>query len=227
MAAGERSPSEVPLPSKRWVCLDVGETMIDETRIWSTWADVIGVPRLTLMAVLGAVIARGGEHHDAFASLGVPDWRPLNAAVNTAFGGFRTEDLYPDAPRIVGALEERGYRVAIIANQPSARGPELRALGVTAEVMAMSQDLGVSKPDPAFFAQALELMGSPDPAEVAYVGDRLDNDVRPAHDAGMRTVWIRRGPWAAIHSTSTVPHPEPNLVVHTLDELGERIGEAW
>ena len=45
----------------RWVVFDVGETLVDETRVWSTWADVVGIPRLTFMAVLGAVIARGGS----------------------------------------------------------------------------------------------------------------------------------------------------------------------
>ena len=59
---------------ERWVCLDVGETLIDETRIWSIWADELGVPRLTLMAALGAVIARGGEHRDVFPIFGAEDW---------------------------------------------------------------------------------------------------------------------------------------------------------
>ncbi len=45
--------------SQRWVCLDVGETLIDETRVWSLWADELGVPRLTFLAALGAVIERG------------------------------------------------------------------------------------------------------------------------------------------------------------------------
>ena len=45
----------------RWVCLDVGETLIDETRIWSVWADVAGISRLTLMAALGATIAGGAR----------------------------------------------------------------------------------------------------------------------------------------------------------------------
>ena len=53
----------------RWVCLDVGETLIDETRIWSVWADELGVPRLTFMAALGAVIERGEEHRDVFSDL--------------------------------------------------------------------------------------------------------------------------------------------------------------
>ena len=46
---------------ERWVCLDVGETLIDETRVWSIWADVLGIPRLTFMAAFGAVVARGGD----------------------------------------------------------------------------------------------------------------------------------------------------------------------
>ena len=60
-----------------WVCLDVGECLVDETRVWGTWADVLGVPRFTFAAVLGGMIARGGDHLDVFATLGRPDWRAL------------------------------------------------------------------------------------------------------------------------------------------------------
>ncbi|WP_425501352.1 HAD hydrolase-like protein [Phytoactinopolyspora mesophila] len=31
-----------------------------------------------------------------------------------------------------------------------------------------------------------------------YVGDRPDNDARPAMEAGMKTCLIRRGPWGHI-----------------------------
>ena len=55
------------------MCLDVGETLIDETRIWSTWARVLGVTPLTFMAVLGSVLARGGDHRETFDALGFPD----------------------------------------------------------------------------------------------------------------------------------------------------------
>ena len=64
--------------------------------------------------------------------------------------------------------------------------------------MAMSEELGVSKPDPAFFARALELTGVSDPAQMAYVGDRVDNDVIPSASAGIHAIWIRRGPWGTI-----------------------------
>jgi FMN phosphatase YigB (HAD superfamily) len=60
---------------------------------------------------------------------------------------------------------------------------------------------------------------------VAYVGDRVDNDVLPAMAAGMRAVWLRRGPWGVIQRLpqGTVPA----LVVSNLDELVERIGQVY
>jgi HAD superfamily hydrolase (TIGR01509 family) len=134
------------------------------------------------------------------------------------------DDLYADAPRALEALRGDGYRLAIVANQPASRADELRAIGIDAEVMAMSEAMGVGKPEPAFFARALEMMGDPEPSSVAYVGDRVDNDVIPAAAAGMRAVWIRRGPWGVIQEA---PDGAAAIVVDTLDELVERIGEAW
>jgi HAD superfamily hydrolase (TIGR01662 family) len=210
----------------RWVALDVGETLIDETRIWSVWADLLGVPRLTLMAALGAEIASGGDHQNAFEIVGAPNWREMMPRSEELYGGFRADDCYPDALPAVRDLCQAGYRVAIVANQPARRTPELRALGFEPDVMAMSDEMGVHKPNPAFFDRALELMGEPEPGEVAYVGDRVDNDVVPAAAAGMRPVWIRRGPWGVIQEL-----PDDlalrAVVVETLAELVTRIEGVW
>ncbi|HEX5396616.1 MAG TPA: HAD-IA family hydrolase [Candidatus Limnocylindria bacterium] len=175
------------------------------------------------MAAFGAVIARGGQYGDVFGVFGIEDWRARLPAVEAAYGGFRADDLYPDALRALGALRTAGYRIAIVANQPASRTDELRAIGVQAEVIAMSAAMGVAKPDPAFFERALALMGA-DAPDVAYVGDRLDNDVLPAAALGLRTVWIRRGPWAVIAPDAG---DAAHLVVDSLDELVERIGQAW
>jgi HAD superfamily hydrolase (TIGR01662 family) len=212
--------------SQRWVCLDVGETLIDETRVWSIWADTLAIPRLTFMAALGAVIARGGEHRDVFAEFAVDDWPMRLPAVESAYGGFQAEDLYADALSALDSLRAAGYRLAVIANQPEQRAEQLRAIGVEADVIAMSAGMGVAKPAPAFYERALELMGAPDPATVAYVGDRVDNDVLPASAAGMRAVWLRRGPWGVIQRLP-VPGVRPALIVDSLSELVERIDEAW
>lgn len=37
-----------------------------------------------------------------------------------------------------------------------------------------------------------------------YVGDRLDNDIRPAQEAGIPTALIRRGPWAHILNDTAI-----------------------
>jgi HAD superfamily hydrolase (TIGR01549 family) len=201
----------------------VGETLIDETRIWSVWAEVLGIPAMTFMAAFGAVVDREWDHAEVFDLLRVPDWREHGMEVERRFGGFRSQDLYPDALPALDALRRADYRIAVIANQPAGRDAELRALGVVPDVMAMSASMGVAKPDPAFFARALELMGGPAPADVAYVGDRPDNDVRPAAAAGMRAVWLRRGPWGVIWADA----PGAHLVVGSLAELVDRIDEAW
>jgi HAD superfamily hydrolase (TIGR01662 family) len=209
----------------RWVVLDVGETLIDETRVWSLWADLLHVPRLTFMAAFGALIAFGGEHQDIFDRFGVTDWRDRWPEHETIYGGFQADDLYPDALPAIAALRARGYRVAVIGNQPEQRSDQLRGLGVDTEVIAMSAEMGVSKPAPEFFERALELLGAPDPGLVAYVGDRIGNDVLPAAAAGMRAIWIRRGPWGVIEQLPDAV--QPALIVNSLKELAERIDEAW
>ena len=207
----------------RWVCLDVGETLIDETRVWTAWADALHITPFTFMAAFGAVLARGGQFRDVFEFVGRPDWEMYRDEVAEAYGGFQPRDLYLDALPALDQLHADGYRLAIVANQPAERTAELRALGVDADVMAMSGELGQYKPATEFFARTLELLGAP-ANDVAYVGDRLDNDIGPAAAAGMRPVWLRRGPWALIVDQ---PPPAGTLVVDSLTELAQRIGECW
>ena len=95
--------------ASRWVCLDVGETLIDETRIWSIWARRPRRHALTFMAAFGAAVARGGEHQDVFSIVGRPDWRDLDAARHgRASAASRTQDLYPDALPAVQRAARRG-----------------------------------------------------------------------------------------------------------------------
>ena len=65
------------------------------------------------------------------------------------------------------------------------------------DILATSDDWGVTKPDVAFFSKLIAISGH-QPNEIAYVGDRLDNDLGPAAEAGLRTVFVRRGPWGYI-----------------------------
>src|SRR3954462_6749203 len=118
------------MANERWVSFDVGETLIDETRVWSTWADLLGVTRFTFMAALGAVITRGQDHREVFGLVGHPEWESRVPDFNAEYGGFQEVDLYPDAVDAMNALRGARYRLSIFANQPAERTSELRFLGI-------------------------------------------------------------------------------------------------
>jgi len=181
----------------RAVVFDVGETLVDETRAWGEWADHLGVPRLTFFAAMGVVIERGWHHRRVF-DLVRPglDFAAELAARQAAGWRYRflETDFYPDALPCLTALRAAGYQVGLAGNQPEEAEAALAELGVPADFIATSSGWGVEKPDPAFFARTA-LEAGVAPPEIAYVGDRIDNDVAPAAAAGMAAVFLRRGPW--------------------------------
>jgi FMN phosphatase YigB (HAD superfamily) len=189
----------------RAVFLDVGETLVDETRVWESWADWLGVPRFTFLAALGGIIERG-EHHMGVFDLFRPgfDLEAERAARRAAGRSWTLEerDLYPDVRPTLSRLRDDGYLIGISGNQPDGTTAALRALSLPVDLIENSADWGVEKPDPAFFTRVAEAAGLP-PARIAYVGDRLDNDVLPAGEAGMVSVFLRRGPWGVAHARRT------------------------
>jgi HAD superfamily hydrolase (TIGR01549 family) len=184
------------------VFFDIGETLVDETEQWGWVADRLEVPRLTFFAAAGAVVAAGEARVlrevlrmvrpdlDAAEALHFRDGRPR---------GFTADDLYADVRPCLRELRERGYRIGVAGNQPPAADAVLRAAGLPFEWLLISALEGVAKPDPAFFARILDVSGLPASA-IAYVGDRVDNDVLPATAAGMTAVHIRRGPWGVVQA---------------------------
>ncbi|BCY07303.1 HAD family hydrolase [Actinoplanes sp. L3-i22] len=83
-----------------------------------------------------------------------------------------------DSPALK-ALRDAGLWVGIAGNQTIRAGGILRKLKLPADLVATSDDWGFSKPDTAFF-RALANVTPHKPEETLHVGDRLDNDIRPA-----------------------------------------------
>lgn len=186
----------------RAVVFDVGETLVDETRAWAGWADFMGVPHLTFFAAMGIVVERGWHHHRVFELVRPGFDRLAAVAERQASGyryGFEAGDFYPDAIPCLMALRAAGYRVGLAGNQPEEAEGALADLGVPADFIASSAGWGVEKPSPEFFARVVEAAGAT-AGEIAYVGDRLDNDVLPAAAAGMAAVFLRRGPWGLAYA---------------------------
>ncbi|HWA49050.1 MAG TPA: HAD family hydrolase [Dongiaceae bacterium] len=211
----------------RAVFFDVGETLVDETRQWISWADWLGVTPLTFCAALGAVIERG-EHHRRVFDYFVPglDIAAEDAKRRAAGKGYAIEarDLYPDALPTLAALKAKGLKIGIAGNQPERAEAALAQAGVTADYLASSERWGVEKPSPQFFARIAETAGLA-PHQIAYVGDRLDNDVLPARAAGLFAVFLVRGPWGLVHAR----RPEKaraSLVIDRLSDLPAALERA-
>jgi FMN phosphatase YigB (HAD superfamily) len=186
----------------RAIFFDVGETLVDETRHWAAWADWLGVPHFTFFAVLGGLIARG-EHHQRVFELVRPGLDLAGErAAKVAAGrpeAFERADLYPDALPCLATLRAGGYTIGLAGNQSAALERSLHGLGLPVDVVASSERWGVAKPSPAFFTRLVEVAGLA-PGEIAYVGDRVDNDVVPAAAAGLVAVFLRRGPWGCLQA---------------------------
>jgi FMN phosphatase YigB (HAD superfamily) len=84
-----------------------------------------------------------------------------------------------------------------------------------ADIVASSAGLGAAKPTQAFFT-AIAQLAELDPAHIAYVGDRVDNDVLPAREAGMVAIHLRRGPWGHLHAA----WPEARRAHLRIESLG-------
>ncbi|MFH9987458.1 HAD family hydrolase [Streptomyces luteogriseus] len=206
----------------RAVVFDVGECLVDETREYGTWADWLGVPRHTFHAMFGAVIAQGRDYRETFqefrpgfdlyaerekrAAAGKPEW-------------FGEGDLYADVRPALRQLRADGLWLGIAGNQTVRAGGILRELfSSDVDLIGTSDDWGASKPDPDFFKRVAAVVPF-EAGEILYVGDRCDNDIRPAGQAGMHTALVRRGPWAHIQWKSAEAKNLPTLRVEGLLEL--------
>jgi len=187
------------------VVLDVGETLIDETRIWTRWAERLGVPALTLMGLLGGMAALNRSHRDALVLIrpgfDLESELELWAAADpeSLRERFDESDLYPDVRPTLASLTAAGLPIFLAGNQPAEARIALLEMDLGVAHIANSAELGAEKPAAEFFAALIDLIGLP-PSQILYVGDRLDNDVLPARAADLRTVLLRRGPWGFLHS---------------------------
>lgn len=103
-------------------------------------------------------------------------------------------ELYKDAFCVLDTLQERGYRIGLITNSfyPMwMRDVELRHYQLIDyfDARITSGDSGYMKPHPAIYRRILEMLDVPAERAV-FVGDRPENDIAGANEAGLISILI-------------------------------------
>jgi HAD superfamily hydrolase (TIGR01549 family) len=179
------------LPKKdeiKWLFFDVGSTLVDESRVYEDRmkkiAELSGITPQQIYEHAISLYRRNKKGDLEIAKqLGIelPKWES------------QYEKLYTDSENCLKRLS-RNYEIGIIANQPLGTSERLENLGVRKyiDLVIASAEEGVSKPDRRIFEIALERSGCK-PENAVMIGDRIDNDIVPAKQLGMKTIWIKQG----------------------------------
>lgn len=102
--------------------------------------------------------------------------------------------LLPGARELLDFLHGKA-RLGIITNGFTAmQQARLEHCGVADlfDVLVISEEVGVAKPDPAIFNHCLAQLGEPDKSQLLMVGDNPHSDVLGAQNAGIASCWFNR-----------------------------------
>jgi putative hydrolase of the HAD superfamily len=124
-------------------------------------------------------------------------------------------ETFPGACAVLRELD-KVYPLGLITNGPTdAQWRKINKFNLSRifEVILVSGQLGIAKPDPRIFDVALEGLRVA-PEDAIMVGNSLEHDHQGAMNAGIRFVW-------ANHLGKSLPEgwPEPDHTVASFDEL--------
>jgi len=114
-------------------------------------------------------------------------------AVYRHFEDAAVWEVFPDVVPALAALRALGCSLGVVSNFDGRVLPILDGLGLAPwfASVTLSSQVGVTKPDPAIFAEALARHGA-EPAQALHVGDSPAEDGEGARAAGLRAVLIDR-----------------------------------
>ena len=199
----------------KWIFFDIGSTLVDESECYKArYTQAIENSDIPYADFENKVIDfskqnKKGDHEAAkYYGLALPKWRK------------ELEMLYPETKAVLKSLYDKGYKLGIIANQSAGSAKRLDDWGILKyfDVIAASAEEGVAKPDAEIFRRALAKAGCA-PQNAVMVGDRLDNDIVPANEIGMKTVWVRQGLGGYATPRDPLEYPD-----HTVNDLSELCG---
>ena len=127
--------------------------------------------------------------------------------------------VYPEAEELMKKLQGK-YKMAIITNgltQVQTRRIRNAPLARYFQDVIISEEIGVSKPNPEIFVHTLEKLGHGETGNVLMIGDSLTSDIKGGEDFGMDTCWFN--PEGKENKTAIKPTFEIRSLMDILDIL--------
>jgi putative hydrolase of the HAD superfamily len=130
--------------------------------------------------------------------------------------------LIPGAAAMLSELRRRGYRLALVADgYPDTYRNVLTQHGIydLFDAFAISEEVGVCKPDERMFTHALDQLDVPRAlySQTVMVGNYLERDIKGANEVGMISVWLD---WAPRRPKLPADESErPRYIIQTPLEL--------
>lgn len=196
----------------KWLFFDVGSTIMNEQIAYEhRLREMAALTNISFEKIYDMAIAYYKQNKkgdlEVARKLGValPKWHKED------------EVLYDDAIQCLEALSKK-YKIGIIANQSMGTEERLMQHGILKYIhlVVASAEEGVAKPDRRIFEIALERSNC-EPTNAIMIGDRIDNDIVPAKQMGMKTIWIKRG--FGQYWNMKQEMEKPDFVVNNLTEI--------
>lgn len=133
----------------------------------------------------------------------------------------RASDLLPGAEEVLRRLHGRCRMVVITNGLKEVQRPRLSSSPIAGlfDAVAVSDELGVAKPDPRFFDAVFAQIGSPPREKVLVIGDSLTSDIQGGNNYGLDTCWFN--PLGKPPDPRIPAHYEIRALAQLLDLLGD------
>lgn len=193
----------------KWLFFDIGSTLVDESK---------ANEHRILDAIAGTDISYEKAYEQAVRLARQNIAHPLKR-LGLPLTPWHSEDeaVYPQAAECLAGLHGK-YKLGIIANQSPGTADRMKRYGLSQylDLIIASAEEGLEKPDLRIFELALRRAGC-SPEHAVMIGDRLDNDIAPAKQLGLKTIWIRQGFGGM--GTPLTEEDTPDRCVNDLSEL--------
>ena len=115
-----------------------------------------------------------------------------DAAVGCLVVDWGKRGLDGKAAALIDMMRRRGLEMPIVIMVRRKRLEDIpvELLDFIDGYVFLSEEMGLVKPDPAFFAPVLRALGEPDRSRVLMVGDNLLTDIQGGKNAGLDTAWF-------------------------------------